>query len=42
MVVLFSQSKQYAIMSNEELTPALWLERPYVTYGPLEQMERML
>ncbi len=42
MVVLFSQSKQYAIMPNEELTPALWMERPYVVYGAVEQMERML
>jgi len=33
MIVLFSQSKQYAIMPNEELTPALWGERPYVVYG---------
>jgi hypothetical protein len=39
MVVLFSQSKQYAIMPNEELTPALWSERPYVVYGVVEQME---
>ena len=36
MVVLFSQSKQYAIMPKEELIPALWLERPYVVYGALE------
>jgi hypothetical protein len=42
MVVLFSLSKQYAIMPNEELTPALWLERPYVVYGALEQIERMI
>jgi hypothetical protein len=36
MVVLFSQSKQYAIMPNEELTPVLWRERPYVVYGAVE------
>jgi hypothetical protein len=39
MVVLFSQSKQYVIMSNEGLTPALWMERPYVVYGAVEQMK---
>jgi hypothetical protein len=42
MVVLFSQSKQYAMMPEKDLTPALWVERPYVVYGTLEQMERML
>jgi hypothetical protein len=42
MVVLFSQSKQYAIMPKEELTSALWMERPYVVYGAVEQMERMI
>jgi hypothetical protein len=36
MVVLFSQSKQYAIMPKEELTPVLWRERPYVVYGAVE------
>lgn len=41
MIVLFSQSKQYAITSKEELTPALWVEKPYVVYGAVEQMERM-
>ena len=39
MVVLFSQTKQYAIMPNEELTPALWLERPYVVYGAVEDYD---
>jgi hypothetical protein len=38
LVVLFSQSKKYAIMPKEELTPALWMERPYVVYGPLEKI----
>jgi hypothetical protein len=39
MVVLFSQSKQYAIMPNEELTPALWIVRPYVVYGAVEDYD---
>jgi hypothetical protein len=42
MIVLFSQSKQYAIMPKKELTPAFWMERPYVVYGAVEQMENML
>lgn len=39
MVVLFSQLKQYAIMPNEELTPALWVERPFVVYGAVEDYD---
>jgi hypothetical protein len=42
MVVLFSQSKQYAIMAKEELTPALWMERPYVVYGAVEWKDSFL
>lgn len=29
-------------MPKKELTPALWLEKTYVTYGPLEMVEKMV
>jgi hypothetical protein len=42
MVVMFEQSKEYMIMAKSELTPGLWREKPYVTYGSLEMVERMV
>lgn len=42
MVVMFEQTKEYQIMPKRELTAALWVEKPYVTYGPLEMMKRMV
>lgn len=29
-------------MANEELTPGLWIERTYATYGELEMVENMV
>jgi hypothetical protein len=29
-------------MPKKELTPALWVEKPYVTYGELEMVENMV
>lgn len=42
MVVMFVQTKWYQIRPKAELTPALWVEKPYVTYGPLEMVEKMV
>jgi len=42
MVVMFEQSKEYMIMAKSELTPGLWVEKPYATYGKLEIVERMV
>lgn len=42
MVVLFQKTKKYRIFPEAELTPALYGEEPYVTYGSLEQIESML
>jgi hypothetical protein len=42
MVVMFEQTKEYQIMPKKELTPRLWVKKPYVTYGPLEMVESMV
>jgi hypothetical protein len=42
MVVMFEQIKEYQIRANKELTPALWVERPFVIYGELEMVENMV
>jgi hypothetical protein len=42
MVVMFEQTKEYQIQAKNELTPALWVEKPYVTYGELEMVEKMV
>ena len=42
MVVMFEQTKEYRIMPKRELTPALWVEKTYVTYGSLDMMKRMV
>ena len=31
MVVMFEQTEEYRIMAKSELTPELWVEKPYVT-----------
>jgi hypothetical protein len=41
MVVRFQQTKEYQILPNAELTPALWLKKPYVTYGPVQDIEKV-
>ena len=42
MVVMFEQTKGYQICPKGELTPALWVQKPYVTYGSLEMVENMV
>jgi hypothetical protein len=42
MVVMFEQTKEYQILPKSDLTPGLWVERPYVTYGSLELVENMV
>ena len=42
MDVMFEQTKEYRIMAKGELTPGLWVEKPYVTYGELEKLENMV
>jgi hypothetical protein len=42
MVVMFEQTKEYQIMPKKELTPRLWVVKPYVTYGSLEMVENMV
>jgi hypothetical protein len=42
MVVMFEQTKEYQIMPKKELTAALWVEKPYVTYGELGMVEMNL
>lgn len=42
MVVMFEQTKEYRIMAKSELTPGLWVEKPYVTFGELKQIEKMV
>jgi hypothetical protein len=42
MGVMFERSKEYQIRAKAELTPGLWVEKPYVTYGELEMVEKMV
>ncbi len=39
---MFEQAKEYQIMPKSELTPGLWVKKPYVTYGPVEMVEKMV
>ncbi|MGD0818203.1 MAG: hypothetical protein ABR986_07365 [Methanomassiliicoccales archaeon] len=42
MVVMFEQTKEYRIRAKAELTQALWVKKPYVTYGELEMVENIV
>ena len=42
MVVMFEQTKEYQIRPKSELTPALWVEKPYATFGELKIVESIV
>jgi hypothetical protein len=42
VVVMVHQTKEYRILAASEATPALWLKKPYATYGPMEPIEKLV
>jgi hypothetical protein len=42
MVMVFEQIKEYQILAEVGLTPALWVKKPYATYSSLEMVEYMV
>lgn len=42
MVVMFEQTKEYMIMAKKELTPGLWVEKPYVIFGEMRVVGKMV
>jgi len=42
VVVMIHQTKEYQILPAAEDTPAHWLKNPYVNFGPMEPIEKLV
>ncbi len=42
VVVMVHRTKEYQILPASEDTPAHWLKNPYVNFGPMEPIEKLV